>query len=263
MRRENLAHRCFNRGRQPLSPSRQMVRRARLVSPRFPPARRAVVNYFDFHIGDYMRDTAHLSLLEHGVYMRLLLAYYGREAPIPDDAAERLAGARSPVERKAVRTVLGEFFELRDGSWHQGKCEREIEEHRVFIADQQRKGRASAAARKANRTPTDTKPNGNHGSTTVQPVLNSGSTERQPPTSHLPLPNTPVGADEPPGSLKTAIYRLGKTLGIAGGVLTPEIDRCGEQAVWKALGSTLEAKPAEPIPYFRGCLKAKERRFQC
>jgi uncharacterized protein YdaU (DUF1376 family) len=221
------------------------------------------VNYFDFHIGDYMRDTAHLSLLEHGVYMRLLMAYYGREAPIPEDSAERLAGARSPAERKAVRAVLGEFFTLRDGSWHQGKCEKQIEAHREFIAEQQRKGRASAAARKANRGSADQQPEGNSGSTAAQPLLNSGSTESQPPTSHLPLPKIPVGADEPPGSLKTAIYRLGKSLGIAGGILTPEIDRCGEQAVWKALGTTLEAKPAEAIPYFRGCLKPKERGFQC
>jgi uncharacterized protein YdaU (DUF1376 family) len=30
------------------------------------------VNYYERHIGDYLKDTAHLSLLEHGIYTRLL-----------------------------------------------------------------------------------------------------------------------------------------------------------------------------------------------
>lgn len=84
------------------------------------------VNYYRRHIGDYLRDTSHLSLLEHGVYTRLLDIYYTRESAIPADQAARLIGARTKEEREAVERVLEEFF-ARDGDlWVQQRCEREI-----------------------------------------------------------------------------------------------------------------------------------------
>jgi uncharacterized protein YdaU (DUF1376 family) len=70
------------------------------------------VNYYERHIGDYLKDTAHLSLLEHGVYSRLLDVYYTRENAIPSDQAARLIGARSKDEREAMQAVLAEFFAL-------------------------------------------------------------------------------------------------------------------------------------------------------
>lgn len=84
------------------------------------------MNFYKRHIGDYLKDTAHLSLLEHGVYTRLLDVYYTREAGIPDDQAARLIGARARDEVAALKVVLGEFFELVDGTWVQQRCEREI-----------------------------------------------------------------------------------------------------------------------------------------
>ncbi|MDN7744704.1 YdaU family protein [Burkholderia multivorans] len=84
------------------------------------------MNFYKRHIGDYLKDTAHLSLLEHGVYTRLLDVYYTRESGIPDDQAARLIGARARDEVAALKVVLGEFFELVDGTWIQQRCEREI-----------------------------------------------------------------------------------------------------------------------------------------
>lgn len=84
------------------------------------------MNYYKRHIGDYMKDASHLSLLEHGVFMRLLDVYYTREAPIPVDQAARLVGARSKEEREALQVVCGEFFKLVDGCYVQSRCDREI-----------------------------------------------------------------------------------------------------------------------------------------
>lgn len=86
------------------------------------------MNYYKRHIGDYLKDTAHLSLLEHGVYARLLDVYYTRESAIPDAQAARLIGARTQEEREAMQLVLEEFFELKDGAWVQQRCERELAE---------------------------------------------------------------------------------------------------------------------------------------
>jgi uncharacterized protein YdaU (DUF1376 family) len=84
------------------------------------------MNFYKRHIGDYLKDTAHLSLLEHGVYTRLLDVYYTRESGIPDAQAARLIGARGKEECAALKVVLDEFFELVDGAWIQDRCEREI-----------------------------------------------------------------------------------------------------------------------------------------
>lgn len=84
------------------------------------------MNYYRLHIGDYLRDASHLSLLEHGVFTRLLQVYYTRETPIADAEKYRLIGARSEEERQAVDTVLAEFFTLTDAGWQQSRCDREI-----------------------------------------------------------------------------------------------------------------------------------------
>ena len=86
----------------------------------------AAINYYERHIGDYLKDTSHLSLLEHGIYGRLLDVYYTREGAIPDAQAARLIGARSKDEREALSAVLAEFFTLADGDWHQARCDAEI-----------------------------------------------------------------------------------------------------------------------------------------
>jgi uncharacterized protein YdaU (DUF1376 family) len=84
------------------------------------------VNYYERHIGDYLKDTAHLSLLEHGIYGRLLDVYYTREGAIPESQAERLIGVRSKEERAAMVNVLAEFFTVADGALHHARCDREI-----------------------------------------------------------------------------------------------------------------------------------------
>jgi len=101
------------------------------------------VNYYERHIGDYLKDTAHLSLLEHGVYGRLLDVYYTRECGIEDGMVARLIGARSKDEISAMNTVLNEFFVLQAGVWTQSRCDAEIERYQ----DKQRKASASANAR--------------------------------------------------------------------------------------------------------------------
>lgn len=101
------------------------------------------MNYYERHIGDYLKDTSHLSLLEHGVYTRLLDVYYTREGGIPASDAARLVGARSKDERAALASVLAEFFELRDGMHIQGRADREIERFK----DKQSKAKRSAEVR--------------------------------------------------------------------------------------------------------------------
>lgn len=84
------------------------------------------MNYYERHLGDYAKDTAHLSMLEHGAYNLLLDRYYGTEQGIPIDQAHRVARARSRDEKAAVDVVLNEFFTLTDGVWVNKRAEQEI-----------------------------------------------------------------------------------------------------------------------------------------
>lgn len=89
------------------------------------------MNYYSHHIGDYRRDTAHLSLLEHGVYRQLLDMYYLSESKIPSETevVYRRLCAKTEEEKKAVDTVLLEFFRLENG-WTHTRCEKEITEYK-------------------------------------------------------------------------------------------------------------------------------------
>lgn len=86
------------------------------------------MNYYEHHLGDYVRDTAHLSMLEDGAYRRLIDAYYTREKPLPSDIKDvcRLARAITKPERDAVKVVLEEFFFQSPEGWRHKRCDAEI-----------------------------------------------------------------------------------------------------------------------------------------
>lgn len=86
------------------------------------------MNYYEHHIGDYIKNTAHLSMLEDGCYRRMIDAYYTREAPLPAEkkACYRLVRASSRDEKAAVDVILDEFFILEADGWHQARCDAEI-----------------------------------------------------------------------------------------------------------------------------------------
>ena len=89
------------------------------------------MNYYPHHIGDYSRDTAHLSMLEDAAYRRMLDLYYASERPLPKnrDGLYRLVRARSKPERDAVDVILGEFFIEADGGWRNARADLEIQRH--------------------------------------------------------------------------------------------------------------------------------------
>jgi uncharacterized protein YdaU (DUF1376 family) len=91
------------------------------------------MNYYERHLGDYARDAAHLSMLEHGAYVLLMDRYYVTEQGIPADQAHRVARARSADEQAAVDAVLGEFFTLAAGVWTKNRIEEEIAKAHVRI----------------------------------------------------------------------------------------------------------------------------------
>lgn len=84
--------------------------------------------YYRHIIGDYDRDTKELTLLEHGVYRRLMDAYYGNRGPLLADPANlyRVTSAILPDEQAAVRKIAYLFFDLEKGYLRNAKCDKEI-----------------------------------------------------------------------------------------------------------------------------------------
>ena len=111
------------------------------------------MKYFTLNLGDYAAATGHLSLIEHGVYFKLLNCYYEKQRPIDEALAARVIGAKSRAERDALKRILSEFFELRNGAWYNERCEREIADYE----GKAEKARRSANARwgQCDRTPPD------------------------------------------------------------------------------------------------------------
>ena len=117
------------------------------------------MNYYERHLGDYARDTGHLSMLEHGAYGLLLDRYYATEAPIPAAQAYRIARATSKQERAAVDAVLAEFFRLVDGSWTNARADAEIAKAQTKINAARENGRRGGRPR-TNPNGTQPKPSG-------------------------------------------------------------------------------------------------------
>jgi uncharacterized protein YdaU (DUF1376 family) len=102
------------------------------------------VNYVELHIGDYDKNTAHLTACEDGIYGRLLRRYYDTEAELPLDvkAVQRLVRARAKDELAAVVVVLNEFFEQTPTGWRHERCEGEIAKYREKRSKAQRSANA-------------------------------------------------------------------------------------------------------------------------
>ena len=189
------------------------------------------MNYYRRHIGDYLKNTAHLSLLEHGIYCRLLDAYYVREGPLPADVAAtcRLVGASAKDERKAVESVLREFFKLLEDGWHQDRADREIKQ----ILEKTSKAKASASARWK---PEERDANGyaNASANAMQTDMRTHSERTcDGNATQYPIPNT---QERQSGSLMAAVDNLDPT--------TPQ----GRKAFFEAKA---KAKPRPPDIYER------------
>jgi uncharacterized protein YdaU (DUF1376 family) len=86
------------------------------------------VNYYPHHIGDYLRDTSHLTALEDGIYRRMLDVYYASEKPLPPDNqwVYRLVRAHTKEEREAVEEILRQYFQKYEDGWRNKRADEEI-----------------------------------------------------------------------------------------------------------------------------------------
>lgn len=170
------------------------------------------MNYYEHHLGDYAKDTGHLTIMEHGAYRLLLDRYYSTEEGIPAAQAYRLARARSDEERHAVDVVLEEYFDLVDGVWINGRAEEEIERARAKIGASRENGKKGGRPKKyvGSDSETQQKPSGlfpGSDSETQQKAHQAPDTRHQTPgltASGVPDSNETVQKTEKQLALQSA-----------------------------------------------------------
>ena len=148
------------------------------------------MNYYERHIGDYLKDTAHLSLLEHGIYTRLLDVYYTRECALDAGDVARLIGARSKDEKAALMVVLSDFFVLESGVYVQTRCDREIERYQKKAAHNREVGKLGGRPRKSE----------THAVPKQEPTNNPGGFQTEPTNNppQYPVTSNHTNTPKPP-----------------------------------------------------------------
>lgn len=163
------------------------------------------MNYYPHHIGDFDRDTRHLTRLERSVYRDLMDVYYDTESQLTLDfqALCRKILARSNDEATAVEQVLNEFFTKTPTGWYHERCEKELEAYRSSTSQKSLAGKASAAKRALNKLQALNVP-----STSVEQTLNGNQTNQEPRTKNqepIEKQNTPIPPEGGKQKRKSAI----------------------------------------------------------
>ena len=134
------------------------------------------MNYYPFHIGDYISHTAHLSDIEDLAYRRMIDLYFLNELPFNDSST---VARKVKTELSIVENLLHEFFTFEDDMcWHSKRVDEEIIRYHSRLDQASKAGKASAQARF------------NARSTPVQPTRTRTNNH-----NHIKT-NTPLGVSE-------------------------------------------------------------------
>jgi len=83
--------------------------------------------WMPFYVGDYLRDTGHLSPAEHGAYLLLILHYWTSGKPLEDDDNKLRRIARMTAREWDVsRETLAAFFTIAEGIWKHKRIDSEL-----------------------------------------------------------------------------------------------------------------------------------------
>ena len=90
------------------------------------------MHYFQFEIKEWVSNTAHLSLEEEAIYLRLVNFYYDSEKPIPSDI-EMISRKLRIANIQMTYAILHEFFtECESGFIHE-RCDLEIAKYHANL----------------------------------------------------------------------------------------------------------------------------------
>ena len=137
------------------------------------------MHYFQFNIGDYMKHTARLTLMEDLAYRRMLDLYYLNDGPLCSDTKRLAKQIGMAGEEDAIAFVLSEFFTLDGDVYRNSRADRELS----IYAEKAEKSRANG--KKGGRPKTQQVISGNPEET--QQVISENPEETNGKANHKPL----------------------------------------------------------------------------
>lgn len=105
----------------------------------------AAIPFMPLYVADYMSDAAHLSTIEHGAYLLLIMTYWQRGEPLPDDDKKLSRICRlTPRQFSNYKTTLSEFFDVTGKQWRHLRIDRELQKVHANSLKKRRGGLARA-----------------------------------------------------------------------------------------------------------------------
>lgn len=145
------------------------------------------MHYYKFHIGDYRRDTGHLSPIEHYIYRQLIDWYYLEEKPIPTETQTVLRRLSLGNEHEPeLLNVLSDFFEKTRNGYKKPRIDEEIKTYKEKCKHNKSVGKQGGRPKKnPDKTQTVSKNNPNHKPLTInhKPISNSNGRMKRPTLS--------------------------------------------------------------------------------
>lgn len=108
--------------------------------------------FMPFYVGDYLADTTHLTVTEHGAYLLLLMSMWRNGGSLPGDDRSLARHARcTRGQWDRMRPVLMPFFHLTDTTITQARLAAELTKHTEAVR-QQRERSSNGGKAKALKT---------------------------------------------------------------------------------------------------------------
>lgn len=216
----------------------------------------------------YLGDTTHLTTIEHGAYLLLLMtAWRTRDCALPDDDRLLARYARLSAQQwKRMRPILEPFFRVEDGAWTQRRLSDERDAVKRFRESQSEKGKKGGKAKSL-------KYNGRHvaGAENGHDAAMTGAQpECDLPYSYSNIPldikSNGANASDLPDPDKvmfdsgiTLLGRSGMTEARARPLLGKWRRDYGTGTVIEALSRAQREGAIEPVSFIEGCLRAASR----
>lgn len=203
--------------------------------------------WMPLYVADYLADTGHLSTVEHGAYILLIMHYWQNGGlPLEDAKLARICRL-SPKEWASIRDTIADLFAE---GWRHKRVEEELSTAVDVIGKKSAAGRAGGLASAARRRqqanskrPTTVGENANDRSTSA--TANVNTSPKQTPTSPLRSEVNSVPNGTAPADLEKQLFDRGKAvLGKdAGGLISKVLKaKNGDVALARAAIETASTK---------------------
>ena len=200
----------------------------------------AAMPFMPLYVADYLADAAHLSTLEHGAYLLLIMTYWQRGEALPDDDKKLARIARLDARNWArVKPQICEFFTTGDNKWLHHRVERELSNVRAKSLKKREGGLARAKQM--------------HSSCSAPAQLTDTDTD----TEETVAKATDASASSDKVFWDGAKAFLGGSS--AGALIGKWIKDHGRQATSEAITAAQLERPADPKGYVTGILRKTKR----